>query len=163
VLQVYAGLLPARSAGTTDLANREVIHDHGAAGGPKGLFSISGVKFTTARLVAEKTLCRLYGRSLPPARPDATRPPGLPDLGGQNLRDTGSPLDRPAGQVRALVDQESVLCLDDLLLRRMDSTHAARDRSSAAARARSLLGWDQDRSTREMSAGQRVGTGVSPR
>jgi glycerol-3-phosphate dehydrogenase len=161
VLQVYAGLLPARAAGTINLAHREVIHDHGAAGGPKGLFSISGVKFTTARLVAEKTLRRLFGRSLPPPRPDATRPVGMPDLGGQSLQDAGSPLDRPADRVRALAAQESVLCLDDLLLRRMDSTHAARDRSTAAARARSLLGWDQDRST--MPAGQRVGTGVSPR
>jgi glycerol-3-phosphate dehydrogenase len=163
VQQVYAGLLPARSTGTIDLANREVIHNHGATGGPRGLFSVSGVKFTTARLVAEKTLRRLFGRSLPSPRPGATRPPAMPAMGGQSLQDSGSLLDGPDEQVsarlRALVAQESVVCLDDLLLRRMDSTHAAKDRSHAAACARKLLGWDQDR----VSTAQRVGTGVSPR
>jgi glycerol-3-phosphate dehydrogenase len=161
VLQVYAGLLPARAAGTVDLANREMIHDHGATGGPTGLFSVSGVKFTTARLVAQKTLRRLFGRSLP-LRPDAMRPLPVRGLCGESLKDTRSPLDGPAEQVsaqlRALVAQESVVRLDDLLLRRMDSTHAARDRS-AASRACRLLGWDQDRA----SPGHRVGTGVSPR
>ena len=94
VLQVYAGLLPARYAGTIDLANREVIHNHGATGGPRGLFSVSGVKFTTARLVAEKTLRRLFGRSLPAPRPGATRPPAMPAMGGRAFR-TAAPRSRP--------------------------------------------------------------------
>ncbi len=85
VVQVYAGLLPAKAAATVDLANREVIHDHGAAGGPKGLFSVSGVKYTTARLVAEKTLAKAFGKALP-ALADATRPP-VPGLAGESILD----------------------------------------------------------------------------
>jgi glycerol-3-phosphate dehydrogenase len=162
VLQVYAGLLPVRSAGTIDLASRAMIHDHGAAGGPKGLFSISGVKFTTARLVAEKTLIRAFGRSLPAVRREATRP----GMCGESILDSASPLDGPAEQVsarlRALAEQESVLGLDDLLLRRLDSTLAARD-PGAPARLRRLLGWDEDRLPALAPAAQRVGTGVSPR
>jgi glycerol-3-phosphate dehydrogenase len=161
VRQVYAGLLPARSAGTVDLASREVIQDHGAAGGPQGLFSISGVKFTTARRVAEKTLAKAFGRAGPALRPEATRPPAAQGLCGESLLDSSSPLDGPPTQVRArlraLVEQESVLSLDDLLLRRMDSTLAVRD-AGAAARLRQLLGWEDG-----ARPAQRVGTGVSPR
>jgi glycerol-3-phosphate dehydrogenase len=68
VLQVCHGWLPARSDGSPVPASRPVIHDHGAAGGPEGLFSVSGVKLTTARAVAEKTLSRVLaarGEPLP--------------------------------------------------------------------------------------------------
>ena len=169
VLQVYAGLLPARAAGTTLLASREVIHDHGAAGGPRGLFSISGVKFTTARLVAERTLTRAFGRSLSAVRPEATRPPPMQGVCAESLLDSASLLDGPLEQaraaLRALVQEESVLTLDDLLIRRLDSTFAARD-PEAPARLRQLLGWDEDRLPAAASGAQpaqRVGTGVSPR
>jgi glycerol-3-phosphate dehydrogenase len=166
VLQVYAGLLPARAAGTTLLASREVIHDHGSARGPKGLFSVSGVKFTTARLVAQKTLTRAFVRSLRAPRSDATRPAPVAGVCGASISDGASPLDGPMEQVsarlRALAEQESVLGLEDLLLRRLDSTLAARDRG-AAARLRQLLGWDEETLPAAAGPAQRVGTGVSPR
>lgn len=143
VLQVYAGLLPSKATATIDLANREVIHDHGAAGRPKGLFSVSGVKYTTARLVAHKTLAAAFGKALPGLRGGAGRPPPAPAPGGRSFLDEASPLDRPAdilgAQLRALAEQESALSLEDLLLRRMDSTLAARDRD-AATRVRAALG-----------------------
>ena len=55
---IYAGILPATEAGT--LARREVIIRHRDHGGPVGLFSVSGVKYTTSRLVAEKTMRRVF-------------------------------------------------------------------------------------------------------
>lgn len=63
VLRVLWGFLPARRPGSAELAVRPVIRDHGARGGPQGLFSVSGVKLTTARLVAEKTLSLVLSRS----------------------------------------------------------------------------------------------------
>lgn len=60
ILHVFAGLLPATKFGSSDLAVREVILNHADHGGPRGLYSISGVKFTTARLVAEKILKRIF-------------------------------------------------------------------------------------------------------
>ena len=166
VLQVYAGLLPANAATTTDLANRSVIHDHGAVGGPKGLFSVSGVKFTTARRVAETALAKAFGRSLRPVLPEVTRPTPVQGLCGDSILDGASPLDGPPGQTharfRALAEQESVVCLEDLLLRRMDSAMAARD-PKATSRLRELLGWREKPSPEGDGAAQRVGTGVSPR
>ncbi|WP_423822043.1 FAD-dependent oxidoreductase [Salinisphaera sp. SPP-AMP-43] len=63
VVAIFPGLLPAQSMGGVEPAHHEVIHDYGAAGGPAGLFSVSGVKFTTARRVAEKLVRRLPARS----------------------------------------------------------------------------------------------------
>ena len=85
------------------------------------------------------------------------------------MLDLGSPLDGPPSQtgarLRSLAEQESVLGLDDLLRRRLDSTLAARD-PKFASRVRNLLGWDEARlpdGVRGDRAAQRVGTGVSPR
>lgn len=60
VAEVFAGLLPARAAGTTALADRPVIVDHGTTGGPSGLHSVSGVKLTTAPAVAARVLERAF-------------------------------------------------------------------------------------------------------
>ncbi|HEV2853289.1 MAG TPA: FAD-dependent oxidoreductase [Thermoanaerobaculia bacterium] len=56
VLQVLWGRIPAAAEGSTTPASRPVIHDHGRHGGPRGLVSVSGVKLTTARAVAERVL-----------------------------------------------------------------------------------------------------------
>lgn len=63
IRMVFPGLLPVRHAGGCVLKESPVIMDHGKSGGPEGFFSISGVKFTTARHVAQQTLRRIahYG------------------------------------------------------------------------------------------------------
>ncbi|MBW8875463.1 MAG: methyltransferase domain-containing protein [Acidobacteria bacterium] len=54
--------------GSTVPAARPVILDHGRRGGPRGLVSVSGVKLTTARAVARRTLAVLAtGSDLQPA------------------------------------------------------------------------------------------------
>ncbi len=62
IVHIFAGLLPAKTPGSHVLAAREVIVHHADQGGPHGLWSVSGVKLTTARLVAEKTLRRIWGK-----------------------------------------------------------------------------------------------------
>ena len=66
VLDVLWGRLPAVAEGDTALASRPVVFDHGATGGPEGLVSVSGVKLTTARAVAEKALEVLFRRGARP-------------------------------------------------------------------------------------------------
>ena len=56
ILHIFAGHMPVKEEGTDILSDREIIIDHSKTNGPRGLFSLSGVKFTTARLIAEKTL-----------------------------------------------------------------------------------------------------------
>jgi len=63
IKEIYSGLLPASKEMTTNLSAHETLIKHEKLGGPSGLYSVSGVKFTTARLVAEKTLRMIYKNS----------------------------------------------------------------------------------------------------
>jgi glycerol-3-phosphate dehydrogenase len=123
VLRAHWGTVPAVRDGSSILARRPVVHDHGASGGPSGLFSVSGVKWTTARLVAERTL-RLVaaqaGRAL--AEPsDAPRPAASPRLDASAFRELlRTDPEKAAAHVARIRDEEAVLSLDDLLLRRTD-------------------------------------------
>lgn len=146
VAQVYPGLLPAVAEGSERLAVREIIYDHGTQGGPSGLFSVSGVKFTTARSVAEKTMemiCARQGKQLP--QPSQTeRPLAVPSL---NLTEFNQLYSSNAGAaaayLRRLVDEESVVYLDDLLLRRTDWRMDPKESKTAVRKVRELLGWSE--------------------
>ncbi len=63
ILKIYAGILPATESGK--LSKRPATIDHSVNGGPEGLFSISGVKFTTSRLVAENTIKKIFPENTP--------------------------------------------------------------------------------------------------
>ncbi len=79
VTLVQAGVLPMardRGAAGVELLDKPLLIDHEARGGPGGVVTMIGVKWTTARAVAERaiTLCErlAFGRargSLPPAAP----------------------------------------------------------------------------------------------
>lgn len=130
VLRLHHGVLPARSRGTDGLAVREQIHDHGPAGGPDGLVSVSGVKFTTARLVAEKTLAPILGvrEADIPSPVDSPRPTptGVPDRAAFDAMLASDP-DRARTTVEAMARTESVTAADDILMRRTDWGSDPRD------------------------------------
>jgi glycerol-3-phosphate dehydrogenase len=144
VVRVYSGLLPSKRRGGEGLAVREVLLDHGAKGGPIGLWSVSGVKFTTAHLVAERTFRRIFGPTERDVRvrPGSDRPPSQTGLSW----DDPSCLGRgDAGAVRralrAVVDGEAVTCMDDLLLRRTDWAADPRRVGETEEQVTRLLGW----------------------
>jgi glycerol-3-phosphate dehydrogenase len=61
VCHIQAGFLPAvadggRSPGSVALVREGRVHDHGAEDGLEGLITVVGVKYTTARKVAEKAV-----------------------------------------------------------------------------------------------------------
>jgi glycerol-3-phosphate dehydrogenase len=118
VRRVYAGQLPAAVAGSGEAAHAPVLLDHGRHGGPRGLVSVSGVKWTTARDVAERTL-RISCGSVPPALDDAP-PRALEPERLSDMRWAPNHPDELHALCRRLAEEESVVWLDDLLLRRMD-------------------------------------------
>jgi glycerol-3-phosphate dehydrogenase len=146
VRRVFWGWLPAAAEGSAIPSGRPVIHEHGGAGGgPAGLISVSGVKLTTARAVAEKVLGRVFarrGERLPAPgwieRPAADAPLSLDDF----IRLAGR--DRVAARthLRGLVERQSVVHLDDLLLRRTD--WGLHTEAAVAARLCAALGWSAD-------------------
>jgi glycerol-3-phosphate dehydrogenase len=124
VQRIFSGLLPSVFQGTRELADREVLIDHGQQQGPEGLFSMSGVKFTTARLVAEKTIRRIF-----PSRQALL--PFDRDTLGESIRaalksaiyKSNADITQFANNGRIAVlkniaQSESVVHLDDLIFRR---------------------------------------------
>jgi glycerol-3-phosphate dehydrogenase len=167
VVRVFAGLLPAQSEGNATLAVRPVIRDHGVQGGPEGLFSVSGVKFTTSRLCAEKTL-ECISRRFPPKNRDKPRPraqarPALQE-GWQMEAGVGAgPRARPdegthggvplrwRNALSRLIAEESVQHLDDLVFRRTTLWEDPEGAASAAGELALLCGWAPSRAEEERS------------
>ncbi|HVR72750.1 MAG TPA: FAD-dependent oxidoreductase [Planctomycetota bacterium] len=155
VLRVYAGWVPAAEEGGEEPARSPVIHDHGRRNGPVGLVSVSAVKLTTARRLAEKALrAALNGRGKalsppgPAPRPSPAEYPGLRHALAGAAGDE-APAAALAECLERLAREESALHLDDMLLRRVDveaTPGELRRLASAACRA---LGWSDERSRRE--------------
>ena len=118
ILRVYAGLLPGVATGSPRLARHPTLVDHGAAGGPGGLFSVSGVKFTTARRVAARALARAFP-GVPERAPREDEAAAADRARRLRFGPAWSPGDaEDEALVRQLVADEAVVHLDDLLLRR---------------------------------------------
>ena len=60
VRAVTAGVLPDADGTGRTLRNRDVLIDHGSTGGVQGLYSILGVKLTTARALSERAAQHIW-------------------------------------------------------------------------------------------------------
>ncbi|HEY6454180.1 MAG TPA: FAD-dependent oxidoreductase [Steroidobacteraceae bacterium] len=130
VRRVCSGLLPVRRVQSVELTGREVIIDHAHHGAARGLYSATGIKFTTARKVARKALAtilgsdRAAGESVSETWP-ALRP-ATPQLTDGALAERLSEAELQA-LVRTTAADESALTADDFCLRRTNWQFTARD------------------------------------
>ena len=144
---VLPGLQSATYEGGSDLATREVLVDHGTQGGPRGLFSVSGVKFTTARQVAEKTLMMIFPK-VPAADPISSHTAQSP---GENSHKLDGSIDKETGEMLfKIADDESVVHLDDLFFRRTTLWEKPKQIRKLAPEVCHLLGWQKDRAEHEI-------------
>lgn len=151
VLQIFPGLLPAKEEGSDKIAVREIILDHGLKGGPKGLFSVSGVKFTTARLVAEKTLKQIFGAGFRLASCDGRKCSTPQELGIFDHQWIPKEKNGWTISLKNIIQNESVVHLDDLLIRRTslgDNPKLALENSEKYC---DLFNWDQTKTTNEIA------------
>jgi glycerol-3-phosphate dehydrogenase len=123
ILRVFPGLQSAKKEGGTDFAVRDVMIDHSDHGGPKGFYSISGVKLTTARRVAEKMLTRIFPEKEVPVhlKKDGSHSHQVTSESRWDFDCNWRPKENdPEWKVtlRSLIKEESILHLDDLILRR---------------------------------------------
>jgi len=147
IVHVFAGLLPATEVGSVSLATRPFILDHSIHGGPHGLYSVSGVKFTTARAVAEKTLNSVfpertsssdYGLQNSTPKPDRDNGRGIfpfdwyPPVDDSNWKET----------LKRVVEEEAVHHLDDLILRRTNLWNNPARALEIAPTICELFDWD---------------------
>lgn len=145
VALVHHGLVPGTEG---RLATRQLLLDHEKTDGVGGVVSVQGVKYTTARAVAEQAVdvvVRRLGRSVGPCRTALT-----PLTHARPL--PGSLVDR----ARSAVRDEMAVTLCDAVLRRLDLGTAgpptADERDGVAAVLGLELGWDAERLTREQRA-----------
>ncbi len=119
VVRVYAGFLPTIRPGSKELTKRPVIHKHWHRSGPRGLVSLCGIKYTTARAVAERAV-RAVSSAHPRSWGDFPRSPSCD--GALRIADFQSWSAAAVAGLRRelcqLVDTEAVLHQEDLLYRR---------------------------------------------
>lgn len=149
ILQIYSGLLPAKEQGTNEIAVREVIVDHSEHNGPKGLFSLSGVKLTTSRLVAEKVLNKvLDNKAVKQNELEFTQKTekefGVFDF-DWDIND-----EILLKIVKRKIENESVVHLDDLLLRRTTLGDNPVNALKHAEEICRLFNWDADKTNAEI-------------
>jgi len=144
---VHEGLVPGVGS-ASGLSTRPRLHDHEAEDGLPGLVSVQGVKYTTARLVAERAVdlvARRLGRRTPACRTAATVLSRARPLAG--------PLEDRA---REAVRDEMALTLADAVLRRLDlGTAGPPPPGDVETVSRSMatgLGWDAGRQQAEREA-----------
>ena len=108
VVCVWSGLVPAPYEGATEASDRPIVREHGRDGGPDGLISVSGVKFTTAPMLARRVIDPIPTRPMAPF-PDVPNWSGIqevPGYGGSHER------------IVEIARDESVQHADDLVFRR---------------------------------------------
>jgi glycerol-3-phosphate dehydrogenase len=129
VRKIFWGVLPVKQPMTVQLTVRPEVLSHGAA--LAGLYSVVGIKFTTAPLVANAALQLIFGGRLP-----AERSSGVADARGYSTHtdvlidgDLALSLEREKLRaiLRAVATEEGVVETEDLLLRRTNWMFTATD------------------------------------
>jgi glycerol-3-phosphate dehydrogenase len=148
VLRIYSGLLPAAKPGSNESAVREVILNHT---NPQGAYTVSGVKFTTSRLVSEKTINRVFPNTQPVSTtvspPDTIQKPrGIFDYYWYpDPKDNSWQI-----ELKELIQTESVHHLDDLVIRRTSLGDNPERAMKIAPSLCQLFDWSEARSQQEI-------------
>lgn len=148
VTLVHRGIVPAAIAdGRLSLLGHSRIIDHAEAGAPE-LLSVVGVKYTTARLIAERVVDRVLkklGRAPVRCRTAETRLPGA------SLDDRD-----PADAIVHAVREEMAQTLIDVVVRRTGLGAAGYPGDAGvadiAARMQAEMGWSEDRRASELES-----------
>jgi glycerol-3-phosphate dehydrogenase len=137
---VHEGLVPGRGD-ASGLSTRPRLHDHEVEDGLPGLISLQGVKYTTARAVAERAVdlaLRRLDRSGSPCRTAVTRLAKARPLPG-SLEE----------RARLAAREEMALTLADAVLRRLDlgtaGPPAERELAAVSRVLATELGWSAGR------------------
>jgi len=153
ILHIYSGLLPAKNEGSSKLAVREIILDHSKTNGPKGLYSVSGVKFTTARLVAEKVVEVIFPQLRDRVKEVDFQYDRIPkeELGifDFNWYPTESNSSWKEN-LKRIIEDESVVHLDDLIFRRTSLGDNPERAIKIAPLICSIFRWDKFRADSEI-------------
>ena len=148
VTLVHRGVVPAaRRDGRLGLLGHSQIIDH-AGDGVKGVLSLVGVKYTTARAVAERTVDLVLKKLRRPPVACRTADVTLPTAGAEE-----NPPDNP---IRHAIDNEMALTLADVVIRRTGVGAAGYPGEAVVTEyvsvIQGILGWSVSRTASEIAA-----------
>jgi glycerol-3-phosphate dehydrogenase len=146
---VHRGIVPAAAAkGRLSLLGQSRIIDHGMKGNLSKLVSIVGVKYTTARIVAERAVDALISK--------LGRAPVACRTGDTLLPGAGLEQSDPADPIAHAVREEMAFRLCDVVIRRTGLGVAGKPADAivndVAGRMQNMLGWSEQRKTQEIDA-----------
>ena len=146
ILHIYSGHMPVTKEGTDKLMTHEIIVDHSKEKGPKGFYSISGVKFTTARIVAEKVIRSIF----PDYRKTNTKREINTELKYFSFDWSPNKIDDITIEyLKKIIESESVQHLDDLILRRTSIGDSPNRALKIADKICTIFNWDNERCKNE--------------
>ncbi|HEU5304046.1 MAG TPA: FAD-dependent oxidoreductase, partial [Gemmatimonadales bacterium] len=158
VVRCHWGWLPLKAGtepGRADaLAERPRIVDHGRSTGVRHLLSLEGVKYTTARRVAERAVDRVFrslGRAIPPCRTAEVPLPGA----RVSVAEARMAMIHGEDVLKAVRDEMAVTLADVVFRRTALGTAPGPQRAgveAAALLAGAELGWDRSRQQVEVDA-----------
>jgi glycerol-3-phosphate dehydrogenase len=148
IQRVYAGILPAKLHGR--MPNRELILDHSKVGGPNGFFSVSGVKFSTSRLVADKILNRIFPKTKKVFHIEILERMDRQSISFDFHWEPNNAMD--LNLLKEIVENESVVHLSDLILRRTSLGDFPERAIKILPKIRSLFNWDDKRWEEEVNS-----------
>jgi glycerol-3-phosphate dehydrogenase len=156
VVRYQWGWLPLKggreSGPPQGLADRPIILNHGRSDGVAHLFSVEGVKYTTARRVAERVVDQIFrdlGRASPPCR---TAEEPLEESGGAASFDSDGAMEKSS--ILGAVRNEMAVKLSDIVFRRSNLGALPRLQRSALDKIAGIsgteLGWSVSRREAEI-------------
>jgi glycerol-3-phosphate dehydrogenase len=141
--RVLSGQLPVNKPSTTSLAATPAIVDHSISDGPAGLYTVSGVKYTTSRSTAARVIAMLCSKGGVQRSGPA---PGLPPRPLPNRYhlhpDTAREPQDWADRARNLIATESAHTLSDLFMRRSDLINEPQVALNLAHDGCDAFGWN---------------------
>lgn len=150
ILHVYSGFVNVKKRESLDLTKEDSLTDHSQENGPVGLFTLQGTKFTAARATAEMVIDQIFAEeSVKNDRLLTTSESSprwnytyhwYPESSDTNWQD----------ELRKIIQNESVIHLDDLILRRTNLGDNPEMALKLAPTVADLFDWDAQRKTQEI-------------
>jgi glycerol-3-phosphate dehydrogenase len=142
ILRIFAGQLPVTRPGSVDLSDRPMILVHRESGGPAGLVSVSGVKYTTSRSTAAAAISRITGGQEAAEQSGYGSLPARPAPLAYQLHPRDCPQrDERIARMRTLIREEAAATLSDVLLRRSNLAADPQVASELAVECCEAFGW----------------------
>jgi glycerol-3-phosphate dehydrogenase len=141
VIRVTAGVLPAIGPGEADMAHRSRIVKHEI----EGLFSVCGIKYTTAQHFARRVLERIFAS----AKSVDPRGPELDDRA--SLTDPRAVMALTDNDLRRMAHEEAVTRVEDFVERRMDWILNSKEKTQFEARLSRVVDEGPTNVPREMA------------